>query len=181
MRCEELFFLPTTVKLQFFKTFLLPHFDYCITLSIYYTIGALQKLVNCYYMCLSKLFNFNLINLNTTTINAYLKRYNLFAIQHRILYRFALFLYKLTNSKNFPLDLSSTLKHNKCEYNFRHQNLFLLPSISSKSGEQTFEFFFVKFINNLNLKTNEKFLDFKTDFFTNVFSKVICFIILIFQ
>ena len=41
---KRLFYLSTNVKLQFFKTFLLPNFDYCLTLTIYYSKRALQKL-----------------------------------------------------------------------------------------------------------------------------------------
>jgi hypothetical protein len=32
---KRLFYLSTNVKLQLFKTFLLPYFDYCLTLTIY--------------------------------------------------------------------------------------------------------------------------------------------------
>ena len=65
-----LFYMPTSVKVQFFKTFVLPYFDYCLTLSIYYTKTLIQKVCNCYYLALSKLFNstktdkFNFANSN---------------------------------------------------------------------------------------------------------------------
>ena len=32
---KRLFYLPLSTKIQFFKTFILPLFDYCLTLSIY--------------------------------------------------------------------------------------------------------------------------------------------------
>ena len=53
---KRLFHLSTTVKIQFFKTFILPYFDYCMSLFIYFNKQALQKLYNKYYLCLFKLF-----------------------------------------------------------------------------------------------------------------------------
>ena len=55
---KRLFFLPTAVKIQFVKTFLLPHFDYCSSLYIYFSKALLQKLSNCYNYCLYKLIGF---------------------------------------------------------------------------------------------------------------------------
>ena len=37
---KRLFFLSTNVKLQFFKTFILPYFDYCLSLAIYFSKTA---------------------------------------------------------------------------------------------------------------------------------------------
>jgi hypothetical protein len=34
---KKLFYLSFTTKVQFFKTFILPHFDYCFSLYIYFT------------------------------------------------------------------------------------------------------------------------------------------------
>ena len=46
---KGLFYLSCSVKVQFFKTFCLPYFDYCLTLSIYYGKTILSKLYRCYY------------------------------------------------------------------------------------------------------------------------------------
>ena len=54
---KKLFYLSTAIKIQFYKTFILPYFDYCIPLAIYYSSTVLQKLCNCYNMWLCKLFN----------------------------------------------------------------------------------------------------------------------------
>ena len=45
---KNLFFLPTSVKIQFFKSFILPYFDYCSTLLAYFNKQMIQKLSNCY-------------------------------------------------------------------------------------------------------------------------------------
>lgn len=50
------FHLSTAVKVQFFKTFILPFFDYCISLLIYCQKSLIQKLCNSYCICIFKLF-----------------------------------------------------------------------------------------------------------------------------
>ena len=89
-----LFFLSTNVKLQFFKTFILPYFDYCLSLAIYFSKAALQKLCNLYYTCLFKFFKINLNNVEANWANDFLKRYNLFSFQHRLFYRLSIFGFK---------------------------------------------------------------------------------------
>ena len=42
-------------QLQFFKTFLLPYFDYCLSIGIYYNIELRNELKKLYYFCLRKL------------------------------------------------------------------------------------------------------------------------------
>ena len=59
---KNLFNLPTAVKLQFFKSFIMPHYDYCSTLFIYFNKDAIQKLVNSYNICLNKLLGLKLEN-----------------------------------------------------------------------------------------------------------------------
>jgi hypothetical protein len=66
---KKLFYLPFEVKIQFFKTFLLPYFDYCISLLIYYQKTAIQMLCKMYYFCLKKLFNFSFLGKTHDEIN----------------------------------------------------------------------------------------------------------------
>ena len=54
---DRLFNLSSSVKIQFIKTFVLPYFDYCSSLCIYFNHEALSKLLNKYYYCIYKLFN----------------------------------------------------------------------------------------------------------------------------
>ena len=63
---KRLFYLSTSVKMQFFKTFLLPYFDYCLSLLMYFPKTTIQSLSNCFNSCLFKLFKFRLeTNKNT--------------------------------------------------------------------------------------------------------------------
>ena len=56
---KRLAYLPFSVKLQFFKTFILPLFDYCLSLVYYFSKSQIQTLENCYNACLFKLFKFD--------------------------------------------------------------------------------------------------------------------------
>ena len=53
---KRMVFLPFKLKMIFFKAFILPYFDYCISLSIYLSHNALKKLNKAYYLCLQNLF-----------------------------------------------------------------------------------------------------------------------------
>ena len=102
---KRLFFLSFSVKLQFFKTFCLPYFDYCISLAIN-TLNIktlLSKLFKSYYSCLFKLFKFKLVDLDVSSTNYFLKNYNLFSFQARCLYRLALFFYRIKSNVGSPL------------------------------------------------------------------------------
>jgi hypothetical protein len=92
---KRLFYLATSVKIQFFKTFILPYFDYCISLFIYFPKAAIQSLCNCFNLCLFKLFNFNNKSDSVNFYNNFLEKYNLFTLQHRIVYRIFCFSFNL--------------------------------------------------------------------------------------
>jgi hypothetical protein len=46
---KRLFYLCTSVKIQFFKTFILPYFDYVFTIICYFSKEAIQRLANSFY------------------------------------------------------------------------------------------------------------------------------------
>ena len=48
---KRLFFLCTSVKIHFFKRFILPYFDYCLSLIIYFPPSAYQSL--CIFVSIS--------------------------------------------------------------------------------------------------------------------------------
>ena len=49
---KNIFFLSFDIKIHFFKTFLLPHFDNCASLFIYYSNTLINKLNKLYNLCL---------------------------------------------------------------------------------------------------------------------------------
>jgi hypothetical protein len=144
---KRLFYLSTNVKLQFFKTLLLPNFDYCLTLTIYYSKTAIQKLSNLYYNCLYKLFKFQLNNMEINWVNSFLKRYNLFSLQHRVFYRFSIFSYNCKNNWRI-IDNFETNSIRNTGHNLRNSNHLTRYHINLKEGKNTFHYFFSKFINS---------------------------------
>jgi hypothetical protein len=110
---KKLFQLSTSVKMQFFKSFMLPYFNYCSTLAIYYTKTAIQRMCNCYNLCLFKLFGIKYSAQTNNELNEHnnkLEKYNLNAYEHRLMSNLAAFAHKIINSDNAPLALRELLK-----------------------------------------------------------------------
>jgi hypothetical protein len=165
---KNLFFLKFSVKLQFFKSFILPFFDYCLSLLVYYPKYSLQKLSNYYNICLFKLLNIK-YNVNNSddlnTFNNILSKYNLYCFQHRILKKLALFSYNILNNPDGPSELKKCLIRNcdiKNDFRLRSSMNFSLEKTTNlnKYGFNTFGYIFPKLINNLfltDINLNYKF------------------------
>ena len=145
---QKLFQLPLAVKIQFLKTFILPYFDYCATLCIYYSKSILQKLANSYNNCIFKLINVKSVHdsiINSSEDfnkwNTLLEQYGLNGFQHRLIIRLAIHTYKkyllfkhLANCFTLNNDLNKL-------YNLRNLLKLKLPDIGKyiDYGEDTFE------------------------------------------
>ena len=109
---KKLFFLPKSVKIQFFKTFILPHFDYCFSLLFYFSKKAIQPLSNCYYLCLYKLFNFSFkvkFSSDFITVNNELMQYKLSVFLHRFIHKIFTYAHKILHEPNAPIELKNKL------------------------------------------------------------------------
>ena len=162
---KRLFFLPLVTKIQFFKSFILPLFDYCITLLIYYPKYVIQKLLNCYYITIAKLFNsnksdkfsFGKISTNDEPkshdhIQSILSEYKLFSFTHRIFMRLGLFLFKIITTGKPPLlneklhiDRSDTIANRLKSDNI---DKVYVPTCKLNYGEKTFSHVGAIFYNN---------------------------------
>lgn len=151
---KRLFYLSFNVKLQFFKSFILPYFDFGFSIIIYFSKTALNKLNNIYYNCLFKLFKFNFLNLSIFEINNFLSYYNLNSFIHRVLFKLLSFVYNVKHSDSAPLFLKDCLNFVKLNrtYNLRSNGTLVIPNslCVSKFGECSFKNFFSKFFFNLN-------------------------------
>jgi hypothetical protein len=154
---SRLFFLSKSIKVQFFKTFILPYFDYCSTIYFYFPKSSIQKLSNTYNFCLQKLLNIKskvISSSDFNVLNNHLESMNLNLFQHRVLYRFLTFSYKLVNQPSFPNELRCVIKFNhekENSYNLRNKNQLstLHNDKMSNYENSTFAYFFPKFINLL--------------------------------
>jgi len=180
---KRLFYLSTSVKIQFFKTFILPHFDYCLSLSIYYSKTLLQKLSNLFYLCLAKLFKFNLFYMDPSAVNNFLEGYNLFSFQHRLILKLLTFSFKIYSNNDSPPLLKSQLNLNSTRnisYNLRNKEKFCNIKSSNKFGDLTFCHVFSNLINvsccDLFTDKSVNFNFFKCSIFNNInilYSKII--------
>ena len=97
---KRLFYLSTSVKIQFFKSFILPYFDHCLSIFVYFSKTAISKIYKCYLFCLFKLFNFSIANFNTIyEFNTYLNDYNLNTFQYRLIKKLCNFVRNVYISK----------------------------------------------------------------------------------
>ena len=62
---KRIFALSFKVKVHFFKTFILPYFDFCSGLIIYWSKTARNKLVRTYAKCLKRLLKVDISQKNT--------------------------------------------------------------------------------------------------------------------
>jgi hypothetical protein len=114
---KRLFYLCTSVKIQFFKTFILPYFDYCLSLIIYFPSTAYQSLCNCFNLCLFKLFNFKPEYDSEeddeekimSDFLVKLQSYQLFTLQVRIYNKLLIFAHGIKTNARSPLELRSHL------------------------------------------------------------------------
>ena len=149
---KRLFYLSKAVKLQFFKTFILPFFDFGLSLIIYFSKLAIQKLEKTYYNCLYKLFKINISSHDVSIVNNDLKKLNLMTFQHRVFQKLSFLAFNLKHSQNSPKELKACLNSNTkhVPYTFRESTKEFISMSSSKTiyGELTFKNFFAKFLNN---------------------------------
>ena len=153
---KRLFYLPLAVKLQFFKTFILPIFDYCSTICIYFPKYSIQKIANYYNMSIFKLISTNhILSFRAYTSddfnkwNEILQFHGLNAFQHRIIYRLSCFIHKLFNEFTSPLNLFNCFSFNR---EIQTRELRNASDLFLPNENEYFQYFFSKLINLLYLK-----------------------------
>ena len=113
-------------KMQFFKSFILPYFDYCISLLIYVPQKmSLTRLCKLYYLCLFRLFKLQFIGKSEIEISNEFKQHGLMTIQRRIFYRIMLFLHENFNnsSQELPIGASQSVSLAQVEWKSGNYNI----------------------------------------------------------
>ena len=168
---KRLFFLCTSVKIHFFKTFILPYFDYCLSLIIYLPCSAYQSLNNCFNICLYKLFKFKpeIANKDEEVDEEKIMKefveklhsYDLFTLQSRIYNKLLMFAHSIKTNSRSPVELKSYIdlpdQEDKLEtltiqtqdvYNLRRGRILVKEIIPETKYETlTFKHFFSKLLN----------------------------------
>ena len=118
--------MSATVKLQFFKTFIMPYFGYCSSLLIYFPKTTIQKIFNFYNYCLNKLLKIdskfrnylyykdeNKFKLNEKCLlNTKPEEFGLKNFEHRLIIKLSSFIYKINNDIKSPSILKNMIKRN---------------------------------------------------------------------
>jgi len=164
---RRLFYLSGNVREQFFKTFLLPYFDYCLSLVIYFSKTALNKLARCYYKCIHIVLKFRIDqSWDIFIINEKLSiQFGLVSFNHRIIERLSTFVYKIMNYSMSPQILKSLLAKHDSKILKRKDNWEIIKPDKCKTiyGDRCFKNFFAVYFNKI--KENREL------FFTTEFDK----------
>jgi hypothetical protein len=172
---------------------MLPYFNYCSTLAIYYTKTAIQRMCNCFNFCLFKLFGIKNSAKNNIDLNEHnnkLEKFGLNAFEHRLMSNIATFAHKIMNNIDAPIDLKLCLKpktnsvdtdrvlrtkvqnpltHKLQLINTRHKNAPSQPKATSKAGLLTFGHFFARFVTNLVVEDiHQRFSFFNSIIYNNI-------------
>jgi hypothetical protein len=167
---KSLFFLPFHCRLQFLKTFILPHFDYCSTLFVYMSRCHIERISRLYNYCIFILLKIKLAFLSDSDQYIILKQFNLFPYKYRLFYRFCTFSYKIIKQISL-LNIFNKLVHKTYTKSFRLSTLqvYELPTCKTKSGQKRLSYFLPKFVN-LILKNayNLNLIDFQQSILSNI-------------
>ena len=158
----------------FFKAFILPSFDYCISLALYFSKKSLQKLCKSFYFCLYKLFKFNFYNKSEKYINEFLEPFGISSFQNRFVTKILLFIAKIGTIKAAPIVLKKQIQLKEC-LNLNHNlrsNRALRVEVKrrfTKFGDNMFESIGAKLINKLIiLNFYDNLITFKSVLFRNI-------------
>ena len=164
------FLIPIETKVQFFKTFLLPFFDYCSSLFIYMCKTLLNRFNRFFNCCIFRLFKLNLHNMNINEQANVLAQYNLCPYYYRIIERFAVFSKKIMD--NFILNnIKCKLIIKINAYNLREKTYekYNVPKHALNDGKRRISIFLPKFLNKiLKNSYNNSFSQLKKHILSNM-------------
>ena len=125
---KRIYYLSFNVKIQFFKTFILPYFGFGLSLIFYFSKTAIGRLTSCYYNSLNYIFKLTMGNSIIETNNSF-KEYGLFSFHHRFVFKLAIFSFNIKSHHNSPSILKSFLEDkelNLDSYNLRSNERMVL-------------------------------------------------------
>ena len=175
MLLKKIFFLTPNIKLHFFKTFILPHFNYCSSILVYFSKTLLERLKVVYNSCLFNHLGIDLCNVSFEMQLAVLEPFNLFPFYGRLFFHLSLFYHKILHKKNLHSIMGDLVKL-KNPARIVNTNIFLLPKRKSVKSSKSLSFFLPKFCNKvLGHAYNLELKDFKSFILSNfmvIYSKL---------
>ena len=156
---KKIYYLSAEVKLQFLKTFVLPYFDYCFTLAIYYSRANLAQLEKLYNFCI---FKFLKLKLKYSSINeqtAALRPFRLQAFKTRLYVKVGMLVHGIFHRRLLGA-FCDRVSANSSKYVLRSKRRFIRPIAKTKTGERRLLSVFVRSIdtiwnNSINLSSKQ--------------------------
>ena len=165
---QIMFFLPFTTRLHFYKTFILLHFDYCISLFVYMNKTLIDKISKVYNFSIYMMLGISLHLLDDNQQFNVLKPINLFPFKFRLLYRFSLFSYKILN-KTILTNIYQRLKFRSYDRSLRNISVLNIFVCKTSCGYKRLTYFLSKFVNKIvKFSFQLEVKDFKNFILTNL-------------
>ena len=136
--------------MHFFKIFILPQFDYCSSLFLYFSNTLLDNIKGLYNNALFHLLRLNFRGKSIDEQYIILKPLNLLPFKFRILYRFSTFCYKILdkvilNSLYEGLTVNTNIKHTRS----KTRNIFVIPRCVTLKSSKRLSNYLPLFLNNV--------------------------------
>ena len=154
--------------IRFFKTFILPFFDYCSSLFIYMSKTLLTRFNRFFCKCIYKLLKLNIHNLNIEEQANILANYNIRPYFYRLIERFAIFSKKIMIN-DILSNIKDKLQTRTNKFNVRTFDSFKVPKNITFDGKRRISVFLPKFLNKiLKNSYNNSYSDLKKHFSSNM-------------
>ena len=180
---KRIFYLSREVKLQFLKVFILPCFDFGMTLMMYYSQTAINILTKSFYNAIYHILRIDCASMDVTTVDELLAEFNLTSFQQRVFMKFATFGFNMKFARRAPEALKAMLHYTErpeaSMQNVPHQGLrtstfeYITPDRGHSSfADHHFKNFYATMINknddlrNLYIKHDKTFHPLKSFPFT---------------
>ena len=142
---------------MFFKSFILPHFDYCSSLFVYFSNTLISRIESLFNSVVFRLFKIDLKSLTLDQQYSLLSEMNILPFRFRLFYRFSTFCFKIMNNiclhniKTRVCHFSITTRPQRTASlnKFIQTNTLNVISTRTKSGEHSLSYFLVNFINRV--------------------------------
>ena len=151
---KRIYYLSQDVRVTFFKTFILPCFDFGLSLVIYFSKTALNKLVKVFYKCIFHLLRIDCSGMSYEQVDAALKLLRLQSLQGRIFLKLASFGFQMKHSPLAPEELKSQLAFSPATHNYHlrsvSRNCVRAENVTTSHGNRQFKNFYAKLLNRHN-------------------------------
>jgi len=143
---SKIFYLSYSIKLQFYKTFIQPHFDYCSSLSIYLSPTLTSQIERLFNNCIHKLLKIKLHDKSIEEQYIILKPLNILPYRLRIFSNLCVFSHKILNNKILQ-NIKIKLQTHAAKYDLRDKRIFVEPKSRTKAGAKRLTIFLSKLVN----------------------------------